>query len=147
MSQAIREAPSGAISQAMPDGSRRGRLVKRHDIVVRLTHWVNVLCLAMLLMSGLQISTLGLELHFGSKTNFDDPPFAIGSDTVDGQPRGFVRIGDRRFDTTGVLGLSDVGGAPTQRAFPSWITLPAEQDLGTGRRSTSFSRGRSSPTG
>jgi cytochrome b subunit of formate dehydrogenase len=30
-------------------------VIFRHALVVRLTHWVNVLCLLVLLMSGLQI--------------------------------------------------------------------------------------------
>jgi cytochrome b subunit of formate dehydrogenase len=33
-----------------------GRIaVYRHPLIVRVTHWVNALCLLMLLMSGLQI--------------------------------------------------------------------------------------------
>jgi len=38
------------------------------------------------------------------------------------------------FDTTGVLGLSNEGGQISQRAFPSWITIPSYLDLATGRR-------------
>ena len=33
----------------------RTELVFRHALVVRITHWVNALCLLVLLMSGLQI--------------------------------------------------------------------------------------------
>jgi thiosulfate reductase cytochrome b subunit len=108
-------------------------VVKRHSFVVRVTHWVNVLCLTMLLMSGLQIFNARPQLDFGNKTDFDHPPASIASDKVDGRPRGFVQIGSYRFDTTGVLGLSNVDGTPTERAFPAWATLPSEQDLGTGR--------------
>ena len=108
-------------------------LVKRHSLVVRLTHWVNVLCLTMLLMSGLQIFNARPQLDFGNRTNFDNPPFAIDADQVDGKGRGFVRIGTHKFDTTGVLGLSNVEGKPTERAFPAWATLPSYQDLGAGR--------------
>lgn len=111
----------------------RQRVVKRHSLVVRLTHWINVLCLTMLLMSGLQIFNARPQLDFGSKTDFDHPIASISSDTVDGVQRGFVEIGGHRFYTTGVLGLSDVDGEPTERAFPAWATLPYEQDLGTGR--------------
>ncbi len=108
-------------------------LVKRHSLVVRLTHWINVLCLTMLLMSGLQIFNARPQLDFGIKTDFDHPPLSIAADEVDGKPRGFLQIGSHRFDTTGVLGLSNVEGKPTERAFPAWATLPSEQDLGTGR--------------
>jgi Ni,Fe-hydrogenase I cytochrome b subunit len=31
------------------------QLIKRHSVVVRITHWINVVCLTGLLMSGLQI--------------------------------------------------------------------------------------------
>ena len=108
-------------------------LVKRHSVVVRVTHWVNVVCLTALLMSGLQIFNARPQLDFGHATNFTDPPMAIGAAQKDGQPRGFVRVGSHTFDTTGVLGLSQLDGRLTQRAFPAWATLPSYQDLGTGR--------------
>jgi thiosulfate reductase cytochrome b subunit len=122
---------AGSGHVAVPE--RRPRLIKRHAAVVRLTHWVNVLCLTMLLMSGLQIFNARPQLDFGDKTNFEHPPASIFSEEVGGTPRGFVQIGGRRFDTTGVLGLSNVDGQPTERAFPSWATLPSEQDLAMGR--------------
>ena len=117
---------------AVPRG-KRGTLVKRHSLVVRLTHWINVLCLTVLLMSGLQIFNARPQLDFGIRTDFEHPPAAIGADKVDGKPRGFVQVGEHRFDTTGVLGLSNVDGKPTERAFPAWATLPSYQDLGAGR--------------
>ena len=118
--------------EAVPAG-REGTLVKRHSVVVRLTHWVNVLCLTVLLMSGLQIFNARPQLDFGIKTDFEHPPVSIQSDEVDGRARGFVQVGSHRFDTTGVLGLSNVDGQSTDRAFPSWATLPSYQDLGAGR--------------
>jgi thiosulfate reductase cytochrome b subunit len=129
--------PISTPADAAPDVSSPRRepphLVKRHSVVVRLTHWVNVLCLTMLLMSGLQIFNARPQLDFGNKTNFDNPLVSISADNVDGSQHGFVQIGAHRFDTTGVLGLSNVDGQPTERAFPAWATLPSEQDLGTGR--------------
>ena len=39
------------------------------------------------------------------------------------------------FDTTGLFGASrGSDGEMEERGFPSWMTLPAEQDLATGRR-------------
>src|SRR6185312_14935893 len=39
------------------------------------------------------------------------------------------------FDTTGWLGFaSGPDGQLAQRGFPSWLTLPGEQDLATARR-------------
>ncbi|MCW6509648.1 cytochrome b/b6 domain-containing protein [Lichenifustis flavocetrariae] len=127
--------PVVANDDAVPKGKeqRLVTLLKRHSVVVRVTHWITVLCLTMLLMSGLQIFNARPQLDFGIKTDFDHPPVAIDSDKVDGRARGYVRIGEHRFDTTGVLGLSTFEGKPAERAFPSWATLPGEQDLGTGR--------------
>ena len=38
------------------------------------------------------------------------------------------------FDTTGVLGVSRTADGPQARGFPSWLTIPASQDLADGRR-------------
>ncbi len=122
--------------RAVPQGRAAGSstLVKRHSLVVRITHWINALCLTVLLMSGLQIFNARPQLDFGSKTDFDHPLFSIQADGDEGGPkRGSVQLAGHHLDTTGVLGLSDVQGQPTERAFPSWATLPSYQDLGTGR--------------
>ncbi|MDR7037198.1 thiosulfate reductase cytochrome b subunit [Methylobacterium sp. BE186] len=107
----------------------------RHPLVIRLAHWINVACLAVLLMSGLQIFNAHPALYWGAASTFDAPALAITSDEgPNGTPRGITQIGTHTFDTTGWLGLSSVGGEQTDRAFPSWATLPAGQDLATGRR-------------
>ncbi|QET04713.1 MULTISPECIES: cytochrome b/b6 domain-containing protein [Cupriavidus] len=41
------------------------RFVARHSVIVRITHWANVLCLAILLMSGLQIFNAHPRLYWG----------------------------------------------------------------------------------
>jgi Ni,Fe-hydrogenase I cytochrome b subunit len=38
---------------------------KRHSLVTRLTHWINVLCPTVLLLSGLQILNAYPSLHWG----------------------------------------------------------------------------------
>ncbi|WP_131194202.1 cytochrome b/b6 domain-containing protein [Lichenihabitans psoromatis] len=124
------EALQPTSEAARPGGDT---LVKRHSAIVRLTHWVNVLCLTMLLMSGLQIFNAHPSLDFGKISNFVDPPIAIGADEANGAPRGFVSLWGHKFNTTGVLALSSLDGKPTERAFPAWLTLPSYQDLGTGR--------------
>jgi thiosulfate reductase cytochrome b subunit len=110
--------------------------VRRHSGVVRVTHWVNVLCMAVLLMSGLQIFNAHPALYWGKASDFNNPVLAIGAvQTLGGAPRGVTDVLGHRFDTTGVLGLSAVaGGRQAARGFPSWITLPGYQDLATGRR-------------
>jgi thiosulfate reductase cytochrome b subunit len=112
------------------------RYFYRHSTVVRVTHWVNVICMAVLLMSGLQIFNAHPALYWGNASNFDDPILVMGAVRApDGAAKGVTEIFDRRFDTTGVFGLSEVAeGRYAQRGFPSWITLPGYQDLATGRR-------------
>lgn len=110
-------------------------LVRRHSIVTRLTHWLNVLCLAFLVSSGLQIFNAYPRLHWGQYGADSDRAFLeIGANESDGEPRGFARIGSITVPTTGVLGLSKTAGEWTPRAFPAWLTLPSYQDLAAGRR-------------
>jgi len=56
----------------MPSSSRRIWIL-RHSRVVRLTHWVNVVCLAVLLMSGLQIFNAHPALYWGLASDFARP--------------------------------------------------------------------------
>ena len=113
----------------------RRRWVFRHPIIIRICHWVNVACLAILLMSGLQIFNAHPALYWGKVSTFDRPWIALEGDTEADPPIGTAKVAGRSFDTTGVLGLSrDEAGEPADRGFPRWATLPAEQDLATGRR-------------
>ena len=50
----------------------------RHRLPVRITHWVNALCLLILLMSGLQIFNAHPALYWGSASDFDSPWLALG---------------------------------------------------------------------
>ena len=110
-------------------------LIRRHSIVVRLTHWLNVIFLTFLLLSGLQIFNAYPRLHWGQYGADDDPAFLeIGAKDTQAGPRGFIEVGPVTVPTTGVLGLSKVDGELTPRAFPSWLTLPSFQDLAQGRR-------------
>ena len=53
------------------------RLIYRHRLWVRITHWINVVCMTGLLMSGLQIFNAHPALYWGNVSNFDDPLVAI----------------------------------------------------------------------
>jgi thiosulfate reductase cytochrome b subunit len=108
----------------------------RHSVVVRVTHWINVLCMTVLLMSGLQIFNAHPALYVGEKSHFEDPVLSIGAGTrEDGTLVGVTQILGQTFDTTGVLGRSKVDDERwVTRAFPSWSTIPGYQDLATGRR-------------
>ena len=105
--------------------------------MTRLTHWINLLCVAVLLMSGLQIFNAHPALYWGqSGADADRPAFEIGADNSgDGPPVGFARIGSSTFTTTGILGVSrDASGEVVQRGVPRWVTLPSWRDLALGRR-------------
>jgi thiosulfate reductase cytochrome b subunit len=115
---------------AQPAAARR---FYRHRLPVRVMHWINVVCLTILLMSGLNIFNAHPALYWGQESTFASPWLSFhGRDTPNG-PIGVTKIGSKEFDTTGVLGLSNVNGAPTGRAFPSWATIPSGQWLAMGR--------------
>lgn len=108
--------------------------VRRHSVVVRLTHWVNVLAVLVLLTSGLQIFNAHPALYWGHASTFADPWVSVRKVEVADRPRGLTTIGTLSFDTTGFLGWSGPEGRREQRAFPAWTTLPSWRDLGSGRR-------------
>jgi len=111
------------------------RLIRRHSLTVRLSHWLNVLCMTVLLFSGLQIFNAHPALYWGQYGADSDPSFLSLEAVEEGDSvRGVTRVGGLSFDTTGTLGVSNVDGEPTARGFPAWITLPSYQDLATGRR-------------
>jgi thiosulfate reductase cytochrome b subunit len=112
------------------------RWIYRHSAVVRVTHWINVVCLAVLLVSGLMIFNAHPQLDWGEASNFDSPFVAIKAEYgKDGEPvKGVTTIMGQSFDTTGVLGLSGSGDERGERAFPGWITLPSYHDLAMARR-------------
>jgi thiosulfate reductase cytochrome b subunit len=113
------------------------RIVVRHSAIVRLCHWINALCFLILLMSGLQIFNARPGLSWGQATQFEHPFLSFSAnEDADGNPVGGVTtIFGHAFDTTGFLGASlEPDGEMEERGFPSWATLPAEQDLAMGRR-------------
>jgi thiosulfate reductase cytochrome b subunit len=106
-------------------------------MVVRVCHWINAACFVVLLMSGLQIFNANPALTWGPATNFDHPFFSLSATENDnGETTGGVTtIFGRPFNTTGLLGASrGDDGQLDERGFPSWVTLPAYQDLAMGRR-------------
>ena len=109
-------------------------LVRRHSGATRLTHWINVLAVSLLLMSGLQIFNAHPALYWGAKSSFDRPWLEIGAAERHGKPVGITHLAGKDFTTTGVLGWSGKPGAQENRAFPAWATVPSWRDLATGRR-------------
>jgi thiosulfate reductase cytochrome b subunit len=125
-----------ALSEPFENAKSANRWIYRHSIVVRITHWLNLACLTVLLMSGLQIFNAHPALYWGESSDFGHPWLSINSRQDDGGAvQGVISIGGTSFNTTGVLGVSkDYDGEPAERAFPRWSTLPSEQDLARGRR-------------
>lgn len=117
------------------------RTVYRHKLVVRITHWVNAVCVLFLLLSGLQIFNAHPHLYWGEASTFDandqsvDTVLSIGAVRGDdGQPQGVVRLfGGDLINTDGFLGASWYDGEKEIRAFPAWLTLPSWRDLAAGR--------------
>jgi thiosulfate reductase cytochrome b subunit len=108
--------------------------IYRYGFVIRLAHWTNLLCLVILLMSGLQIFNAHPALYWGEASDFEHPLLSISTDsTSDGQLIGVTTVTGRRFETDGMLGRSDLDGQAVQRAFPGWLTIPSVRDLATGR--------------
>jgi thiosulfate reductase cytochrome b subunit len=110
-------------------------LIYRHRLWVRITHWVNLVCMTLLLMSGLQIFNAHPALYWGERSRFDDPILEItAARDAHGRPIGVTAIAGHKLETTGLLGLSGDPADPDSRAFPAWATLPGVQWLALGRR-------------
>ena len=108
-----------------------GDLVKRHRLSTRLWHWLNVVTLAVMLMSGLMIFNAHPRLYWGHYgANADPAWFEIGST----ETTGYVQSGPLRVETTGVLGRwTDQDAQVQRRAFPYWITIPSRYNLADAR--------------
>ena len=109
-------------------------MIRRHSLVTRLTHWLNVLVISLLLMSGLQIFNAHPALYWGEKSTFADPWLSMTRQDVADVPRGITTVGDLKFDTTGLFGWSGKPGMGEARGFPAWATVPSYRSLTDGRR-------------
>jgi thiosulfate reductase cytochrome b subunit len=112
----------------------RHRFIYRHAALIRITHWINVLCFVILLMSGLQIFNAHPALYWGQASDFEHPVLSIEAqpDDMDRQV-GITHILGSDVVTTGVLGWSTYKGLSSPRAFPGWITIPGALNLASGR--------------
>ena len=110
-------------------------MVPRHSGLVRITHWVNVFCFSLLLMTGAQIFNAHPRLYWGLYgADRDHAWLSIEAEQAGDTTQGVLRIGALSVHTTGVLGASNEEGTLTSRAFPAWLTIPSYQDLAAGRR-------------
>ena len=108
------------------------RLIYRHKLATRLWHWVNALAIIVLLMSGLMIFNAHPRLYWGHYGANSDPAWLeIRAD----DRGGYLKLGERRFDTDGVLGrFTAPDGSVRSNAFPHWATMPSNYDLALARR-------------
>ena len=126
------------IATAPPAAKKRR--IYRHALVVRMTHWINAICILFLLMSGLQIFNAHPHLYWGEASTFDsnnrptDTFLSIGAIGNANEREGVIQfMGGPLLTTTGFLGVSNYQGQEQVRAFPAWLTLPSWRDLATGR--------------
>ncbi|MEO5954634.1 MAG: cytochrome b/b6 domain-containing protein [Nitrospiraceae bacterium] len=105
--------------------------VYRHRLPVRISHWLNVPCLVILIMSELQIFNAHPALYWGDRSDRDQQLVSIRPMKTDsGEMKGVTTVLGHQFETTGVLGYSNGIG----RAFPGWVTLPSARWLAMGRQ-------------
>jgi thiosulfate reductase cytochrome b subunit len=117
-------------SKELPPSAQR---IYRHRLPVRLMHWINVVSLSLLLMSGLNIFNAHPALYWGQDSHFASPWLSINARDTPAGPVGVTQFAGREWQTTGVLGLSAVDGQTRSRAFPSWATVPGPQWLSMAR--------------
>jgi Ni/Fe-hydrogenase b-type cytochrome subunit len=109
-------------------------LVYRHNRITRLTHWLNALASMILLMSGLMIFNAHPHLYLGHTSEPDKALLSIGATERGGETHGYLEILGMKINTTGVLGVQRTANGTTQRAFPSWATVPGYYSLAGARR-------------
>ncbi|MCW1384229.1 cytochrome b/b6 domain-containing protein [Novosphingobium sp. KCTC 2891] len=110
----------------MPARESERTLIYRTRLPVRLWHWVNALCIFIMLMSGAMIFNAHPRLYWGKfGANPDHPWLVIGNRGT----QGFLMLGDHEVPTTGVLGYAQ----GTDVAFPPLVTIPSSYNLAAAR--------------
>ena len=115
-------------------GSSRRPAAPSRSWIVRLAHALNLLCLVVLFMSGLQIFNAHPALYWGEASDLDAPLAAIEATwTETGDQVATATLFGHAVETTGLLGWTWRKGELDPAAFPAWLTIPNRQDLATGR--------------
>jgi thiosulfate reductase cytochrome b subunit len=117
-------------------GPVRSYFYYRHKLPVRVMHWINVVALTIMFMSGLQIFNSHSALYWGKSSYDGTPPVLTISSRVDasGKVTGYTQVFGHEFNTTGVLGASTAAdGRVVRSAFPSWLTIPDNKWLAMAR--------------
>lgn len=135
MDQPVSPALPSAHAAARPRAVPTHELYRRHALPVRIMHWVNVVALTLMFMSGLQIFNSHPALYWGASSYTGRPAWLEIGARQDSQGRmtGYTRILGREFTTTGVLGVSTDEGRAYAQGFPGWLTVPSHQWLSMAR--------------
>ena len=116
--------------------ARSSYVYYRHKLPVRIMHWINVVALTIMFMSGLQIFNAHSALYWGKSSYDGTPPILTITSRVsdNGAVTGYANVFGREFNTTGVLGAAkNADGQTVRAAFPSWITIPGMKWLSMAR--------------
>ena len=110
------------------------RRIYRHRLPVRLMHWINVVCLTILLGSGLNIFNAHPALYWGHDST-TTPWLSMRGENTPGRPgRQDAHRRHRLRPPPACSASPKVDGRPAARAFPSWATIPGPQWLAMARR-------------
>lgn len=126
---------NGMAAEAVAAPVAQSYVYRRHALPVRIMHWINVVALTVMFMSGLQIFNAHPALNFGKSSYNGVPPLLeIGARMgADGKPQGVTRVLGAEFDTTGWLGVVQHDGRAIPSTFPPWMMLPGPQWLSMAR--------------
>ena len=124
-----------AVAPTPTAGAGARGLYLRHALPVRIMHWINVVALTLMFMSGLQIFNAHPALYWGETSYSGHPAWLeIGAkDATEGTLAGYTRLLGHEFTTTGTLGVSTDAGRQYAQAFPAWLTVPSHQWLSMAR--------------
>ena len=134
LEQPAEARPKDSASPSVPLTKPR-QLYMRHALAVRIMHWINVVALTLMFMSGLQIFNAHPALYWGTSSYTGRPAWLeIGARPgTGGSAVGYTRVLGHEFTTTGVLGISTDDGRMYAQGFPSWLTIPSHQWLSMAR--------------
>jgi thiosulfate reductase cytochrome b subunit len=124
-----------SIEPALSHRTRPDRLIRRHSVWTRVTHWIWAGSLFFLLLTGLQIFNAHPTLYLGQESGFayDNAVLDIGARQAGDGLQGYARVLGIELETTGLLGVSGDAANPDLQAFPAWATIPSNRSLATGR--------------
>ncbi len=115
------------------------RVYYRHSVLIRITHWINALCIGFLIATGLNIFNAHPALYwgrYGADADNGRRWLEIGAvDRPGGGLQGMMRVGSVTLDTSGLLGThTQPNGSVEQQGFPDWATFPGHRDLAQARQ-------------